>query len=515
MLNRLITRPAGARRALKAFALARLAQLAVLTAALAPTLAVAAVPPFTIRPLVLEGDAIPGGSVVADVSKVAVNNDGEWVVIANQVSSTQPEMVIRGGRSTPAAVLVEGGVIAGPFGPANLRGFGSTSAAISPQGRVGANVALVDAFSFPQSGLLIDGLPVQYSDQVAYQDDRFATWSQFLGVKLSQQQALVLANVDDFAIPGTSNRALIRLGLNAAGGVASTTRLLVQGAVLPGQTQPLDSIASGDQQWAFSSGGDFAFLAQLAGSTPEQQAANEALYLNGLNGGVLLAQKGAPSIVPGAAWGPLAGNGSAVALGGGGDVVFRATLTVAPPLHQVIVKNGAVYVRTGDPAPGVPGRSLIALSFGETPVRTTDAGDVLYYAKWSDPILSRNTGLYLNRDLLLQTSVTTIAGRTLTSIASGQAAFDISPSGRFIIFVGQLPAQPGGSGPTDGAFLIEFRRCPADFDGDGALTPDDLSDFITCYFTLPPCPRADQNLDGGADPDDLSDIITAYFAGGC
>lgn len=56
--------------------------------------------------------------------------------------------------------------------------------------------------------------------------------------------------------------------------------------------------------------------------------------------------------------------------------------------------------------------------------------------------------------------------------------------------------------------------CLADFNGDGSLDPDDLSDYIGCFFTAPPCPQADFNNDGNADPDDLSDYIGAFF-GGC
>jgi len=56
--------------------------------------------------------------------------------------------------------------------------------------------------------------------------------------------------------------------------------------------------------------------------------------------------------------------------------------------------------------------------------------------------------------------------------------------------------------------------CAVDFNGDGNLDPDDLSDYIGCYFT-PPCAGADFNHDGNLDPDDLSDYIGAYFSGGC
>ncbi len=76
---------------------------------------------------------------------------------------------------------------------------------------------------------------------------------------------------------------------------------------------------------------------------------------------------------------------------------------------------------------------------------------------------------------------------------------------------------PGGfiATPGMGAFAIYTptdRPCFPDFNGDGNLDPDDLSDYIACYFTQP-CASADYNADGSADPDDLADYIADYFNG--
>jgi hypothetical protein len=65
--------------------------------------------------------------------------------------------------------------------------------------------------------------------------------------------------------------------------------------------------------------------------------------------------------------------------------------------------------------------------------------------------------------------------------------------------------------------------CIADFNCDTFINPDDLSDFITCFFLqigAPGiCPLADFNNDGFINPDDLSDFITTFFltvgGGGC
>ncbi len=54
--------------------------------------------------------------------------------------------------------------------------------------------------------------------------------------------------------------------------------------------------------------------------------------------------------------------------------------------------------------------------------------------------------------------------------------------------------------------------CPADFNRDLRSDPDDLADYIACYFASPPCEAADVDRSGSADPDDLADYIAAYFS---
>ncbi len=62
---------------------------------------------------------------------------------------------------------------------------------------------------------------------------------------------------------------------------------------------------------------------------------------------------------------------------------------------------------------------------------------------------------------------------------------------------------------------LDVNNCPADFNNDGNVDPDDLGDYINCYFALPPCPLADFNHDNNVDPDDLGDFINVYFGPPC
>jgi len=88
--------------------------------------------------------------------------------------------------------------------------------------------------------------------------------------------------------------------------------------------------------------------------------------------------------------------------------------------------------------------------------------------------------------------------------------------------------QGGGRGPGGGGgnLMANVRprlnstqggvnACPQDFNGDGAVDPDDLADFIGCFFAQPPCPASDFNRSGETDPDDLADYIGAFFGLGC
>ncbi len=60
--------------------------------------------------------------------------------------------------------------------------------------------------------------------------------------------------------------------------------------------------------------------------------------------------------------------------------------------------------------------------------------------------------------------------------------------------------------------LILAKGRVADFNNDGNIDPDDLSDFIGAFFNTPaPAPEADLNGDGNIDPDDLSDYIGLFF----
>jgi len=97
---------------------------------------------------------------------------------------------------------------------------------------------------------------------------------------------------------------------------------------------------------------------------------------------------------------------------------------------------------------------------------------------------------------------------TFTPALSGDtASYDVRVS---------APACGGGSlvtTSTAAILTVTGTVCPADFNADGTLDPDDLADYITAFFASPPGTGSDFNQDGLTDPDDLADFIGAFFAG--
>lgn len=65
------------------------------------------------------------------------------------------------------------------------------------------------------------------------------------------------------------------------------------------------------------------------------------------------------------------------------------------------------------------------------------------------------------------------------------------------------------STPIDFPFLL-YSACPADFNGSGTVTVQDIFDFLGAYFTSDPA--ADFNGVGGVTVQDIFDYLGAYFS---
>ncbi len=118
-----------------------------------------------------------------------------------------------------------------------------------------------------------------------------------------------------------------------------------------------------------------------------------------------------------------------------------------------------------------------------------------------------------------------VAGAEVFSASTAEGSTGLNTSGELAAATYELELEStstvslSGLGLTQGnagfgfSFALGGPICRADINNDGTVDPDDLSDFITGFFSTPPAPQTDFNNDGTVDPDDLSDYITLFFQG--
>ena len=107
---------------------------------------------------------------------------------------------------------------------------------------------------------------------------------------------------------------------------------------------------------------------------------------------------------------------------------------------------------------------------------------------------------------------------TLTwSTIDGGGATQPSTGGPYTVAgtIGQPDAGPpvigGVYGCVDGFWNTSIGACPADFNGSGTVTVQDIFDFLAAWFAS--TPSADFNHSGTISVQDIFDFLAAWFAG--
>ena len=322
----------------------------------------------------------------------------------------------------------------------------------------------------------------------------------FFDAKLNDSNLmLVVASVDDPGVAGTVDRAIVRIQMDAAGGLLSEQVVAKEGDILAQQTNPVADFGTGPHQSACNNAGQALFFADLAGPTD----VDGAIYLDD----ALVAQEGAPAPVTGRNYEFLSGRG--MDLNRHGQLFFKANIDGPTQDDEMLVRNGQVFIRERDTLPGLGLFTLTGFGTGSGPVQIDDNGNLLWYGDWNDPNTDVDTGLFLNTLLLVQEGVTMIGGQLVDSIANGADAFAISDNGRYIVFEATL--QNG----SEGAFLIEI--VPPSAVPDGGVVPGTPMTAgrnangvdIDVTWDVATCVAEDYHLLYG----DLSDVSSYGYAG--
>jgi hypothetical protein len=448
-----------------------------------------------IIPLLMQGDVITDIGAVTLINNLAVNNDGHWIV---EVDTDNPDTnadVLLVGDGLP--YLREGQALVAPAG-ASISSFDSVN--LNSAGDSGWN------FFLDGTGGLSNDSGIFFNDVLVFQEGyismatAFSPGTPYIGFfetdMNDSNQIFIVASVDDPAIASTVDRALVTVSYDAGAGTFTESVLYKEADILPGQTEGVTDFGTGPHDFAFNDAGQVLFFADLTGDT----VVDGVVYRDS----TLLAQEGSASPVAGRSYLTLASRGRA--MNNNGDWVIKSQLAGDTASDQLIVRNGAKFVQEGDALGAFAPHLLEGFGTVSGPIAINDGGEVLWFADWSDPVTTQDTGLMLNGRLLVQEGVTMINGLTVLSVSSGQDAFVMSPNGRYIVFEATLT---NGVSNFNGAFMLALSPCPADWNGDGDANSQDFFDFLSDFFTG----DADFNGDGTTNSQDFFDFLAAFFAG--
>lgn len=461
-------------------------------AAVGPLIGLVHASDVTLTPLLVRGDSVAGVGLVTTIDNLAINNVGQWIVEADtdHPDTNADGVLVRSG----VLYLREGQALAAPAG-ATIDSFDSIN--INRHGDSGWNFFLANV-----PGLAFDS-GVFLNDQLLIQESTFSTAPQFspntpyigwFEVKINDNRdLLMMASVDDPAIPTTVDRALVVLRLNPDGSIASEDVLAKEGDVLPGQTETVADFLTGPHNFAYNNAGQAMYVADLTGDTTRDLA----VYIDS----TLIAQEGSPSPAAGRNWSSL--STARVHLNDFGQSVHTGTLAGDTATDLVIARSGAIFKQEGDPV-----GSFALTGFGSGPVYITNQGRVVWYGVWNNPVTTQNEGIFLDDELIVHEGVTTIGGVVVQTLRGIQDGFAISPSGRYIVFEAVL------ANGNEGAFQVEVSYCPGNLSGGPAVDLNDLttllSAFGTCSGDAAYLYAADFDFDGCVGLNDLTVLLSSF-----
>jgi hypothetical protein len=386
--------------------------------------------------VVLEGDLVTGVGLVTTIDNVAVDANG---LVFVESDTDNPNTAADGVITANGALLFQHGqALTLPAG-ATISSFDAL--AVNSHGDIGWNVDLAGLTTTTDSGIF-------RNDKLVIQEGAISTaggfspgtrYVGFLETKFNDNgQFLIAANVDDFSIPTAVDRAIVIAQVDAAGNLIFEIAYAKEGDILPGQTAPVADFGTGPHSFDFSNFGDV----MLFVDTTDAGAVDGNIYLNAS----LIAREGSPSPVAGRTWRILLG--ARMALSGNGDHhVYQGQLSAPTTDDLLIVLDGDKFMQEGDTLPAIAPFTFTA--FGTGALAVTDEADVVWVGDWNDPDTTKDVGLFLNDQLLVQEGVTQINGLTVESIALVQDNFEVSPNGRYIVFEATL------TGGLNGAFVFD------------------------------------------------------------
>lgn len=353
--------------------------------------------------LVATGDLLAGLGTVDEIYEVAIDEGGSWLAVVHTDS-----LPVSG-----LAVLHDGVVVLKYGDPIPGSQPGTTFIAARSVRHDGAGgfdwVAGHPASPLSgASGTYSNLTPVAlYGDVVVAAGITPGTTINGVFDQLREPSGSLLVHVtaNDVAIPGIVDNMILRMTPLVGGGYSSTV-VVKRGDVLPGQTSGIQELSETSHGMATNAAGELAYM-------PRLQSGPTAVYLDQ----TLLAQSGLQSPVFGRIWSSLFR--MPVALNDAGDFAFGGRLSGDIESDHILIWNGIKMVQEGDGLDSIAPFSLTELGIGGSvpgPLRLSDFGAAMWYGAWDDPDPKRNSGLFIDHELVVQEGETWIDGAVVEDL---------------------------------------------------------------------------------------------------
>jgi hypothetical protein len=392
--------------------------------------------------LLRQGQDVYGVGSIGDIFAVDVNDNGEWLARVN--TSGAGVVLLRNG----IPVLQVGDDLGEPVG-ASVKSMDDPS--FNNAGDVGWVIDLNGVSTSFDSGAYCSGTLLcqegRLSSAARYTPGTI--WVAFYQALINdQKQVLITGQVDDPMVTGTTDYTILRATLDEYGQLAGEECLLLEADPIPGAPGVvLSSLNTTRNSLAINNRGDWLSFADGTGST----ARDGFLLLNG----VPVLREGDASPVSGRNWENL--GSPELDLNDRGDWVVSARLVGVNTSDWLIAKNNEKIVQEDDVIPSIAPFTIE--SFYATGVLLSNAGNVFWFCLFNDANPDTDRAYFMNEDILVRSGVTWADGMLIADCRHAGRPFEISPNGRYYVFIAELPDGKDGIFMMDLGVLAPMDGC--------------------------------------------------------
>jgi len=389
------------------------------------------VPDVTPTMLVWENDTVPNVGNIRTVIDVGVNDSGRWIAhVTTSGLADANEVILRNGFVT----MLENTPLSQPVG-ARLDEFDQM--AFNDSGNLVWQFTLAEQENegenegvyFNARALFVKLRPVNLPE--TFHPD--TTWFRFDGVPTvnDRNQVLFGCDVEDPTIPSLGDPALFLVDCDDSGNVEELRAIIRERGPAPGlEGREIDKVTNGRGEIALNNKGDVLYQGKLRGSD-----ANRVIWLNDQ----VIAQTETLGVLD-RDWVNL--KDETVGLNDLGDWAHTGQINASFLLDHVMVKNGELFLRENDTFPDIFPQQVQSLPSANAltmNLEVSNSRDLYHWSQWNGPTAT-NTGILRNREVLVRTGVTRMNGQFLSLLVPSPTGFDVSPSGRYVVFIGQMGA---------------------------------------------------------------------------